>query len=138
LEEKPITHPAYLRSVRVSARMARDGFATAFRTHHLDAILAPTFRRAWEIDLANGDDPANGNGAAGPPNAAGYPHITLPAGFVDGLPVGVSFLARAWEEPKLLRYAYALEQATGARKPPTFAPRTHARCNPRGGTPAGP
>jgi amidase len=80
----------------------------------------PTFRRAWQIDLATGDDPENGNGAAGPSNAAGYPHITVPAGFVEGFPIGVSLLASAWEEPKLLGFAYALEQATKARRAPTF------------------
>jgi amidase len=120
LHDKPLDHPAYRRALRSSAKLGRDGIDGALRRDRLDAILAPTFRRAWQIDLANGDDPMNGNGAAGPSNAAGYPHVTLPAGSVDGLPVGVSLLASAWEEPKLLRFAHALEQAIQAREAPRF------------------
>ena len=92
------------------------------REHRLDAIFAPTFRRPWLIDLLDGDDPENGNGAAGPSNAVGYPHITVPAGYADRLPIGASFMARAWEEPKLLKYAYAFEQALHARRAPKFLP----------------
>lgn len=70
------------------------------------------------INLLDGDNPENGNGAAEPSNAAGFPHITVPAGYVGELPIGASFMARAWEEPKLIKYAYALEQATRARHAP--------------------
>jgi len=62
----------------------------------------------------------NGNGASGPSNAAGYPHITVPAGFAGGLPIGMSSMARAWQEPKLLRFSYAFEQATSAGRRPRF------------------
>ncbi len=72
------------------------------------------------VDLRDGDDPMNGNGAAGPSNAAGYPHITVPAGFAGGLPIGISFMARAWQEPTLLRLASGFEQATSARRRPRF------------------
>lgn len=72
------------------------------------------------IDLLNGDDPLTGNGASGPSNAAGYPHITVPAGYAGELPVGISFMARAWDEPKLITYAYALEQALQVRHAPKF------------------
>ena len=89
---------------------------TKFR---LDAIVAPTGSPAWPIDLINGD---HFLGASSTPAAvAGYPSITVPAGFVRGLPVGVSFIGRAWSEATLIRLAYAYEQATKHRKPPTFA-----------------
>jgi amidase len=89
------------------------------RDHRLDAIVAPTFVRAWPINLLDGD-PYVGNGVAGPSNAAGYPNLTVPAGFADELPVGISFLGRAWDEPTLLRFGYAFEQAVQARRPPTY------------------
>ena len=69
----------------------------------------------------------NGNGAAGPSNAAGYPHLTVPAGHVGQLPVGISFLARAWTERRLLRYGYAFEQASAARHAPGFIEGYRAR-----------
>ena len=89
------------------------------RRHRLDAIVAPTFVRAWPLNLIDGD-PYMGNGAAGPSNAAGYPHLTVPAGYIDELPVGISFLGRAWQEPTLLRLGYAFEQALPIRRAPKF------------------
>jgi amidase len=66
------------------------------------------------------EDAYMGNGASGPSNAAGYPHLTVPAGFVHRLPIGLSFMARAWEEPKLFRLGFAFEQARGPWRPPSF------------------
>jgi amidase len=122
LDTPPPSDPAsdWMKSRRISARLARAAFAGAMDRHRLDAVFCPTFVTPWAIDLLNGDDPLTGNGAAGPSNAAGYPHVTLPAGFVGELPVGVSFMGRAWDEPKLLRYAFALEQAVQARRSPKF------------------
>jgi amidase len=74
----------------------------------------------WTTDLVNGDH--YGGGYSSPSAVSGYPHITVPAGSVFGLPVGVSFFAGAWSEPALLKYAYAFEQATKARKAPRFLP----------------
>ncbi len=119
-EQPPLSDPGYRRSLHRSRRLGRAAFDRPMREHRLDAIVAPTFLRAWVMDLRGGDDPSNGNGAAGPSNAAGYPHITVPAGFARGLPIGMSFMARAWQEPKLLRYAYAFEHATQARRAPRF------------------
>ena len=84
----------------------------------LDAIVAPTGSPAWPTDLVNGD---HFLGASSTPAAvAGYPSITVPAGDVHGLPVGLSFIGRAWSEPKLIALAYAYEQATKHRQPPKF------------------
>ena len=86
----------------------------------LDAIVAPTGSPAWLTDLVNGD---HFLGASSTPAAvAGYPSITVPAGFANGLPVGVSFIGRAWSEATLIKLAFAYEQATRLRKPPQFQP----------------
>ncbi|HEV8383225.1 MAG TPA: hypothetical protein VGQ11_00025, partial [Candidatus Acidoferrales bacterium] len=82
------------------------------------AIVAPTGGPAWVTDLVNGDHFSGG--LSGPPAVAGYPHITVPAGYVRGLPVGISFAGRAWSEGVLIRIAYAFEQSTRVRKPPKF------------------
>ncbi len=116
---EPLPNPDYRRSLRRSKTIAQKDFHDVMRRHRLDAIVAPTFVRAWPINLRDGDIYA-GNGVAGPSNAAGYPNLTVPAGFADGLPIGISFLGRAWHEPRLLRYGYAFEQAVQARRAPTY------------------
>jgi len=120
LKQPPLSDPGYARSLRRSRDIGRAAFRSTMRDHRLDAIVCPTFVRPWLINLVDGDPPTIGNGASGPSNAAGYPHLTVPAGFVGELPVGISFMARAWGEPKLLRYGYAFEQAVQARRPPKF------------------
>jgi amidase len=89
------------------------------RQHQLDAIIAPTGGPAWPIDLVNGDH--FGGGSSTLAAVAGYPNITVPAGLLYGLPVGISFFGGAWSEPTLLRLAYAFEQATQHRTVPRFA-----------------
>jgi amidase len=117
----PLTTPAYLKALAKSKRLARkDGLDATLQRHRLDAIVAPTGGPAWVIDLVNGDHFTGGSSTH--PAVAGYPSITVPAGFIHGLPVGISFMGPAWSEPALLKLAYAFEQATRHRRPPRFAP----------------
>ncbi len=104
------------------ARAAIDGLMAA---ENLDAIIAPTNSPAWVTDPVNGDlggDFSTFIGSSGPPAVAGYPNVTVPAGFVGPLPVGVSFIGGRWDEPTLIGLAYAFEQATHVRVPPEFIP----------------
>mgnify|MGYP000493815988 CR=1 FL=1 len=98
-----------------------DGIDKAIAKDRLDAIMAPTGAPAWLIDLVNGDS-FGGVSSSQPPAVAGYPAITVPAGFISGLPVGMTLMGPAWSEGSLIKYAYAFEQATKHRKPPTLGP----------------
>jgi amidase len=95
-----------------------EGIDKALADNQLDALVAPSGQPAWLIDFIKGD--ASGGGFSGPAAVAGYPHITVPVGFVNGLPCGLSIVGTAWSEAKLIGYAYALEQATKARRPPKY------------------
>lgn len=95
-----------------------EGIDTALDEHDLDALVGMTTGPAWPIDLVNGD--AGGGSATSPAAVAGYPHVTVPAGYVHGLPVGFSFVGTAWSEPDLLRFAGAFERERDAREPPAF------------------
>jgi len=91
--------------------------------HKLDAIVCPSGGPAWVIDLVNGDGVRNWDMDSTTYAAvAGYPHVTVPAGYIFGLPVGLSFFAGAWQEPTLIKLAYAFEQASNIRVPPQFLP----------------
>jgi amidase len=115
----PLTSEAYKKALAKNHRMSRqEGIDAVMAKHKLDALIAPTGGPVWPTDLANGDHFTGGYSTASA--VAGYPHITVPAGSVLGLPVGLSFFAGAWSEPKLLGYAFAFEQATKARKRPRF------------------
>ncbi|MEP7281175.1 MAG: amidase [Rubrivivax sp.] len=117
----PLTEAAYRRARATSRRMAGpQGIDAALRRHRLDAIVAPTTGPAWTTDPVNGDH--YGGACSSPAAVAGYPHLTVPAGFVTGLPIGLSFFAGAWSEATLLRLGYAFEQATLHRREPAFLP----------------
>jgi amidase len=113
----PLTDAAYRKALAMNRRLSRaEGIDAVLKRHRVDAIVAPTAGPAWMIDTVNGDHDTGG--CSTPAAVAGYPHITVPAGFVRGLPVGVSFFGGAWTEPGLLKLAYAFEQATRQRKKP--------------------
>ncbi len=117
----PLSDRAYRRALARCRRLSRrEGLDAVLDRHRLDALVAPTGGPAWPVDLVNGD---HFPGASSTPAAvAGYPSITVPAGFVHGLPLGLSFIGRAWSEPTLVRLASAFEHATRHRRPPRFLP----------------
>ena len=115
----PLTDAAYLEALRTSKRLSRrEGILAVMKANNLDAIFAPTGQPSWTIDLVNGDHFLNSDSS--PAAVAGFPHITVPAGYTGELPIGVSFMGRAWSEPELIKYAYAFEQAVQARHAPKF------------------
>jgi amidase len=120
-EKGPLTEPAYLEALEKCRRLSRlEGIDAVMDKHRLDAIVAPAGGPAGKTDHVYGDRGAGGS--SGPAAVAGYPNITVPAGYVRGLPIGLSFFGRAYSEPTLLRLAYAFEQATHFRQSPRFYP----------------
>lgn len=118
-----LTDAAYLQARARARRLAGpEGIDAVMTRYRLDALVAPTGGPAWLTDHARGD---SGTATAPAPSTvaavAGYPHITVPMGQDHGLPVGLSFVGKAWSEATLIRLAYAYEQATHQRRPPTFA-----------------
>ncbi len=115
----PLTERKYRMALAKNHRLTRTlGIDAVMNKHRLDAIIAPTGGPPWPTDLVNGDHFTGGYSSASA--VAGYPHITVPAGYVFGLPVGISFFGRAWSEATLIKFAYAYEQATKARRVPKF------------------
>ncbi|MCB0081712.1 MAG: amidase, partial [Caldilineaceae bacterium] len=118
-EKGPLESEEYQRLTTEKHRLARDeGIDATLREHRLDAIMAPSNGPAWVTDLIGGDRFLGGS--SGPASVAGYPNITVPAGYVYGMPINVSFFAGAWQDGTVLRIAYAFEQATMVRRPPQF------------------
>jgi len=115
----PLTEQAYVEALEKNHRLTRvEGIDAAVEKYKLDALVAATTGPAWLIDWVTGDHESGS--CTSPAAVAGYPHVTVPAGFVRGLPVGISFFGPAWSEPALIRLAYAFEQATKARQEPKF------------------
>ncbi len=115
----PLTDKKYVQALAKNHLLSRSrGIDFVMRKHRLDGLVAPTGGPAWPTDWINGDHFTGGYSSASA--VAGYPHITVPAGYVFSLPVGISFFGAAWSEPKLIQYAYAFEQATRVRRPPGF------------------
>src|SRR5579864_4262051 len=132
-----LADPAYRKALARCRLLARRrGIDATLARHRLDAIVAPTGGTPWLIDLVNGDAPSGGSST--PAAVAGYPSITVPAGQVFGLPVGLSFIGAAWSEPTLIRLAYAFEQATRHRLPPRFQPTAELPAAAVGGAPGPP
>ena len=117
----PLTEPEYQAALAKNRRLSRDeGLDAVFAEQRLDAIVAPTGSPPWTTDLVNGD---HFLGASSTPAAvAGYPSVSVPAGFAFGLPVGISFIGRERADAALIRLAYAFERAAAHRRPPRFLP----------------
>ena len=116
-----LTSSAYRAALAKCRRMSRkEGIDALLKKHKLDAFVAPTGGPAWITDVLNGDHFTGGSST--PAAVAGYASITLPAGFIHGLPVGISFIAGAWSEPTLIGLAFGLEQAMPVRAAPKFLP----------------
>ena len=115
-EKGPLSDADYLDALATSKRIAADGVTGALRDHEVDILLAPTNGPAWMTDHVNGDH--FGISSSSYAAVSGYPNITVPAGFVSGLPVGLSFIGPANSEKLLIEIAYAYEQATSARRAP--------------------
>jgi amidase len=117
----PLTDLAYRKALETCRRLSRkQGLDAVLARHRLDALVAPTGSPAWTIDPVNGDHFVQSSST--PAAVAGYPSITVPAGEAFGLPVGVSFIGKAWDEGRLLRLAFAFEQATRHRRAPRYLP----------------
>ncbi len=118
-EKGPLTTPEYVEAIKKNHELAgKEGIDATMDKNKLDAIVGPTGGPAWLTDIVNGD--AFGGGSSQFAAVAGYPNITVTAGFDFGLPVGISFFGRAWSEPVLIKLAYSFEQATKFRKAPRF------------------
>ncbi|HXR98021.1 MAG TPA: amidase [Terriglobales bacterium] len=115
----PLSSLEYQKALANDQNQSRaEGIDLVMDQHHLDALIAPTAGPAWLTDYATGDHDTGGSST--PAAVAGYPALTVPAGFVYGLPVGITFFGRAWSEPTLLKLGYSFEQATRHRRQPRF------------------
>ncbi len=120
-DKGPLTEQAYRDALANNRRLGREeGIDKVMNELQLDALVAPTGSPAWPTDLINGDHFLGGSSS--PAAVAGYPLVAVPAGYSFGLPVGITFMGRAYSEPTLIKLAYAFEQATRVRQAPTYLP----------------
>jgi amidase len=127
-QKGPLTSKEYIDALALNRQLARaEGIDFVMNKFKLDALFAPTGGPAWVSDLINGDHSAGGSSSAAA--VAGYPNINVTAGYLWGLPVGVSFFGRAWSEPTLLKIAYSFEQLTKVRQKPRFLPTIEIHTN---------
>ena len=118
-EKGSLSSSEYIEALQNNHRLSREeGIDAALNEHQLDAIIAPSGRPTWMTDLVNGDPGSHGSSSLAA--IAGYPNITVPAGYVFGLPVGINFFGDAYQEPTLIKFAFAFEQATKIRQKPEF------------------
>ena len=118
-ERGPLTDQVYLDALEKNRRLSRqEGLDAVLDGNRLDALVAPTGSPPWSIDAVNGD--LFLGASSGPAALAGYPLVTVPAGYAHGLPVGLTFMGRAWSEPTLIRLAHAFEQGTRVRRTPRY------------------
>ena len=115
-----LTEQEYLDALEKCRTLGRDSFDAALNDGKLDALVAPTTTPAWPFDVVNGDQFRGSSGKSAA--LGGYPLVSVPAGQVQGLPIGITFMGRAWSEPTLIKLAYAFEHATGARFAPKYRP----------------
>jgi len=115
----PLTDPVYVEALASSKRIAKSGIDDALQEHQLDALIAPTRGPAWMIDTVSGDR-SSGISSSSLAAISGYPSITLPAGYVLGLPIGISFIGAEFDDARIIQFAFALEQAEKLRRPPRF------------------
>lgn len=119
-EKGPLTDADYLEALKASRDVSRASLDAALDGQELDAIVAPTGSPAWPIDLINGDHFLGGSSSMAA--RAGYPLISVPAGFIHGLPIGITFMGRQWDESRLITLASGFEAVTKARRKPEYLP----------------
>jgi len=113
----PLSDQQYIEALALSKQVAQDGINNALDEHNLDALIAPTRGPAWMTDNVSGDH-SSGISSSSLAAISGYASITIPAGDILGLPIGISFIGGEFSDAKLIQFAYALEQAGNVRKPP--------------------